>query len=184
MSRDLTCCSRNKPKFLTRSHFPFPCDDDIRGKTEAFEFFAVSHDRRQLQTREQFLNCKQSKYAYRKREFPLLFFLLFVAGLNLLLQFGGRFGFVFTSVLTYTVLSLRGHYECKRINAFTGTHSWAFGGRGHLLVKNFRLFNPHNHFDSTLGYPGEGPRPWSRKYGNLVMAAWNSRALTQERFLY
>ena len=134
-SRKLNCCKRIKPKFLTRSHFPFPYDD-IPGNSEAYEFLMTSCERRHLRTREQFLNCKQSNCAYRGRESPLLFFLFLVTGLNLLLQFSGRFGFVLSFVLTYAVLSLRGHYECKRLNAFTGKHPWTFGGRGYLLVKN------------------------------------------------
>ena len=39
-------------------------------------------------------------------------------------------------------------------------------------------------FDKTCGYPGEGPRIWSKMEPQLRMATWNSRSLTQERFQY
>ena len=40
-------------------------------------------------------------------------------------------------------------------------------------------------FDSTCGYPGEGPvSEWSSKHPNLSMATWNTRSLTYERFYY
>ena len=38
-------------------------------------------------------------------------------------------------------------------------------------------------FDSTCGYPGEGPvSDWSNKHPNLSMTTWNTRSLTFERF--
>ena len=45
-----------------------------------------------------------------------------------------------------------------------------------------KLFRKLLEFDSTLGFPGEGPgREWSNR---LSMATWNARSMTKSRFDY
>ena len=39
-------------------------------------------------------------------------------------------------------------------------------------------------FDTTLGFPGEGPDAWSNNHPNLTITTWNTRSLTFERFNY
>ena len=76
------------------------------------------------------------------------------------------------------------------MNAFNDVHSWAFGGKGYIIVKypvNFVRCSPHGLFDSTLGYPGEGPTP--RKWFAMIAAyltivTWNTRSLSDVRFKY
>ena len=60
-TKDLSSCRIRGPKFLDRSQFPYPDDDDIRGSVDAFQNFAANYDRKHLQVREQFLRCKQTK---------------------------------------------------------------------------------------------------------------------------
>ena len=76
------------------------------------------------------------------------------------------------------------------------THTPAFGGRGAFITvkKTRNRFNQHDSFDSTKGYPGEGPpgsskrskrTKWSTKFFNgLSITTWNCRTLTFERFKY
>ena len=66
-----------------------------------------------------------------------------------------------------------GHESGKRRNRWRiYENSLAFGGRGiGLLSKTFKAHNKWK-FDSTRGYPGEGPpQGWSRQHPNLSMAA-------------
>ena len=47
------------------------------------------------------------------------------------------------------------------------------------------VIKPCFSFDSTLGFPGEGPtKEWSREEARFTMAAFNTRSLTFERFNY
>ena len=81
------------------------------------------------------------------------------------------------------------HESGKRRNCWCiYEDSLAFGGRGVGLIS--KTVKAHKwKFDSTKGYPGEGPKTptpqgWSREHPNLTMAAWNTRSLTFERFEY
>ena len=53
------------------------------------------------------------------------------------------------------------------------------------LYGSYTFIGSNFAFDSSLGFPGEGPgKAWSNGISELIFAAWNTRSLTFERFKY
>ena len=103
-------------------------------------------------------------------------------GCDILQRQGIIYGGIFISYISYE----SGKHRCSWC---VFEDSLAFGGRGiDIICKTRRKKGVHKSiFDSTRGYPGEGPTPaakWSNKFPNLTMATWNTRSLTFERFQY
>ena len=97
-------------------------------------------------------------------------------GCNILLRRGTNCGGSFISYINHE----SGQHEfcwCVYEN------SLAFGVRGFGKIhKNEKVY--YREFDSTRGFPGEGPQSWSNSHPYLTFGTWNTRILTFERFEY